>query len=228
MIEPDDAGVAKRRQECDVARPLSSQPVQQLAGRMLGPHDFRHQEREGDREHAVTECLQPVGFRQAYLWPRANPPRAWQLLELPARWLIGRTSKRNQFTTMTGVNLGRHGRSSLVLSPHACVGNGGSSLFPEGKMTGIPATSLPRYVILRNRICRWCGQTHRGTGGGRRSRRQRMSLERMSTAKTSGEGPQTRASRATTLRCGVAQLRVPSQPALAQKRLNAGPPQNRR
>jgi hypothetical protein len=47
MIEPDNAGIAKRRKERDVAGPLRRQLFQQLAGRMLRPHDFRHQKRDG-------------------------------------------------------------------------------------------------------------------------------------------------------------------------------------
>jgi hypothetical protein len=37
---------------------------------MVRAHDFRHQKRHGNREHAVAECLKPIGFRQAYLRPR--------------------------------------------------------------------------------------------------------------------------------------------------------------
>jgi hypothetical protein len=63
MIEPDNSGIPERGKERDLARPLFGKPLQQLAGRMLRPHDFRHQKSEGDREHAIAERLEPVGFR---------------------------------------------------------------------------------------------------------------------------------------------------------------------
>ena len=67
MIEPDNAG--KRRKECDVAGPLFRELLQQLARRIFRSHDFRYQKRHRDREHAIAECLEPIGFGQSYVRP---------------------------------------------------------------------------------------------------------------------------------------------------------------
>src|ERR1700704_5248869 len=103
---------------------------------MLGPHDFRHQERKGDREHAVTECLQTVGVRQAYLWPRRT------LLGLGGSlsFLLGGVHRAYKQAKSVYHHDRRQLRQAWAvvpgLSPHACAGNGGSSLFPEGKKNG--------------------------------------------------------------------------------------------
>jgi hypothetical protein len=94
MIEPDNSSVAKRRKERDVAGPLRGQLLQQLARRIVRPHDFRHQKRDRDREHVVAEWLKPIGFRQPHVRPRCESGRslaAGQLSCLAA--LIGPTSK---------------------------------------------------------------------------------------------------------------------------------------
>jgi hypothetical protein len=46
----------------NLAGPLRGQLLQQPARCIFQPYDFRHQQDDGNREHAVAECLQPIGF----------------------------------------------------------------------------------------------------------------------------------------------------------------------
>jgi hypothetical protein len=120
MIEPDNSGVAKRRQECDVAGPLRGQLLQQLARRIFRPDDFRHQKRHRNREHVVAERLQPIGFCQPHVRP-------WRiLLGLGGRRvsclvvLIGSTGRANPLDCHDGRQFRPGEPSRTGWSPGSC------------------------------------------------------------------------------------------------------------
>jgi hypothetical protein len=63
MVHPHHADVSEGPDVGQVGRPLRQQVVSDVPGAVTGPQ-VKHQERDRDGQHSVTECLDPVALGQ--------------------------------------------------------------------------------------------------------------------------------------------------------------------